>query len=68
MLVNQRRHRGFTAVEKVELWDLWKRAGALHSIGRGFGEPSLFVEHQLAPHEGIETLAERFIASVASTG
>ena len=41
---------------------------SLHSIGRGFGEPSSSDLHQLAPHEGIETLAGRFIASVASTG
>ena len=52
MLVNQRRHRGFTAAEKAELWDRWKRAGALNSIGRAFGEPSSSVYHQLAPHEG----------------
>ncbi len=40
MLMNQRRHRGFTAAEKVELWDHWKQAGAPNSIGRAFGEPS----------------------------
>ncbi len=68
MLVNQRRHRRFMAAEKLELWDRWKRAMALHSIGRPFGEPSSSVYDQLAPHAGIETLAERFIASVASTG
>ena len=55
------------AAEKVELWDRWKRAGALNSIGRAFGEPSSSVYHQLAPHEGAETPAERMNASVAST-
>ncbi len=67
MLVNQRRHRSFTAAEKVKLWDQWKRAEALNSIGRAFGELSSSVYHQLAPHEGIETPAERINASVAST-
>jgi len=56
------------AAEKVELWSRWKRAGALKSIGRAFGEPSSSVDHQLAPHGGIETAAERINASVASTG
>jgi hypothetical protein len=32
------------------------------------GEPSLSVYHQLTPHEGIETPAERINAGVASTG
>jgi len=67
MLVNQRRHRGFTAAEKVELWDRWKQAGALKSTGRAFGEPSSSDCHQLTPHRGIETPAERFNQSVAST-
>ncbi len=47
---------------------LGKQAGALKSIGRAFGEPSSSVYHQLAPHEGIETPAERINASVALTG
>jgi len=68
MLVNQRRHLGFTAAEKVELWDRWKRAGALHSIGRVFGERSSSVYHQLAWHEGIKSPAENINASVALTG
>jgi hypothetical protein len=68
MLVNQRRHRGFTTAEKAELWDRWKRAGALNSIGRAFGEPSSSVYHQLTPHRGIEIPAERINAGVASTG
>ncbi len=56
------------AAEKVELWNRWKRAGALKSIGRAFGEPSSSVYHQLAPHGGIETPAEKINSSVAATG
>jgi len=56
------------AAEKVELWNRWKRAGALKSIGRAFGESSSSVYHQLVPHGGIETPAERINACVASTG
>jgi len=56
------------AAEKVELWNRWKRVGALKSIGRAFGEPSSSVDHQLAPHGGIETPTEGINASVASTG
>jgi len=68
ILVNHRRHRGFTAAEKAELWDRCKRAGALKSTGRAFGEPSSSVYHQLASHGGIETPAESINAGVALTG
>ena len=37
-------HRGFTAAEKTELWDRWKRGELLKAIGRlrmvGFALPS----------------------------
>ncbi len=66
--MNQRNRRAFTATEKAELSDRWKRAEALKSIGRAFGKPSSSVYHQLAPPGGIETLAERINASVASIG
>ncbi len=33
-----------------------------------FGKPSSSVYHKLAPHERVETPAERIYASVASTG
>ena len=56
------------AAEKAELWDRWKRAGALKSTGRAFGKPSLSDYHQLTPHGGVETPAERINAGVASTG
>ena len=32
-------HRGFTAAEKTELWDRWKRGESLKPIGRAFGKP-----------------------------
>ena len=35
-LMGQRFHRGFTAAEKTELWDRWKRGGSLKAIGRAF--------------------------------
>jgi len=67
-LMNQRHRGGFTATEKAELWDRWKQAGALKSIGRALGEPLSSVYHQLTPHTGIEVPAERINAGVASTG
>ncbi len=41
---------------------------ALQSTGRAFGELSSSVYHQLTPHGGIETPAEKINAGVASTG
>ena len=32
--------RGFTTVEKTELWDRWQRGESLKAIGRAFGKPS----------------------------
>lgn len=62
--------RGFTAAEKIELWDRWQRGESLKAIGRAFGKPSSSIYFQLAPHGGIRppprrrsrlalTLAER---------
>src|SRR5215470_6366330 len=62
--------RGFTASEKMELWDRWQRGESLKAIGRAFGKPSSSIYFQLAPHGGIRppprrrsrlalTLAER---------
>src|SRR6266851_8473470 len=39
-LMGRRFHRGFTAAEKAELWDRWKRGESLKAIGRAFGKPS----------------------------
>src|SRR6201997_1495425 len=38
--MGERFHRGFTAAEKTELWDRWKRGESLKAIGRAFGKPS----------------------------
>ena len=46
-------HRGFTAAEKTELWDRWKRGESLKAIGRAFGKPSSSIYFLVAPHGGI---------------
>jgi transposase, IS30 family len=72
--MGQRFHRGFTAAEKTELWDRWKRGESLKAIGRAFGKPSSSIYFLVAPHGGIRpaqrrrsrlalTLAEREVIS-----
>jgi hypothetical protein len=39
-LMSHKFHRGFTAAEKTELWDRWKRGESLKAIGRAFGKQS----------------------------
>jgi transposase, IS30 family len=67
-------HRGFTAAEKTELWDRWKRGESLKAIGRAFGKQSSSIYFSVAPHGGIRpaerrrsrlalTLAEREVIS-----
>ena len=74
VLMGQRFHRGFTAAEKTELWDRWKRGESLKAIGRAFGKPSSSIYFLVAPHGGIRpaqrrrsrlalTLAEREVIS-----
>src|SRR5258708_8467459 len=46
-------HRGFTAAEKKELWDRWKRGESLKAIGRAFGKPSSSIYFLVAPQGGI---------------
>jgi hypothetical protein len=36
-VMGQRFHRGFTAAEKAELWDRWKRGESLKAIGHSTG-------------------------------
>ena len=36
---DQRFRRGFTAVEKTELWSCWERGGSLKALGRAFNRP-----------------------------
>jgi hypothetical protein len=45
-------HRGFTAAEKTELWDRWKRGESLKAIGRAFGKQSSSIYFLVAPHGG----------------
>ena len=72
--MGRRFHRGFTAAEKTELWDRWKRGESLKAIGRAFGKPSSSIYFLVAPHGGIRpaqrrrsrlalTLAERGVIS-----
>jgi len=67
-------HGGFTAAEKTELWDRWKRGESLKAIGRAFGKQSSSIYFLVAPHGGIRpaqrrrsrlalTLAEREVIS-----
>src|ERR1700739_2077582 len=77
-VMGQRFHRGFTAAEKTELWDRWKRGESLKVIGRAFGKPSSPIYFLVAPHGGIRpaqrrrsrlalTLAEREVISRGAT-
>ena len=50
--MDRRFHRGFTAAEKTELWDRWKRGESLKAIGRAFGKPSSSIYFLVAPHGG----------------
>ena len=72
--MERRFHRGFTAAEKTELWDRWKRGESLKAIGRAFGKPSSSIYFLVAPHGGFRpaerrrsrlalTLAEREVIS-----
>jgi DNA-binding CsgD family transcriptional regulator len=71
--MERRFHRGFTAAEKTELWDRWKRGESLKAIGRAFGKESSSIYFLVAPHGGIPaerrrsrlalTLAEREVIS-----
>ena len=47
--MERRFHRGFTAAEKTELWDRWKRGESLKAIGRAFGKESSSIYFLVAP-------------------
>ena len=47
--MGHRFHRGFTAAEKTELWDRWKRGESLKAIGRAFGKQSSSIYFLVAP-------------------
>jgi DNA-binding CsgD family transcriptional regulator len=57
--MGRRFHRGFTAAEKAELWDRWKRGESLKAIGRAFGKPSSSIYFLVAPHGGIRPAQRR---------
>src|SRR6187399_436943 len=57
--MERRFHRGFTAAEKTELWDRWKRGESLKAIGRAFGKPSSSIYFLVAPHGGIRPADRR---------
>jgi transposase, IS30 family len=59
MVMGRRFHRGFTAAEKTELWDRWKRGESLKAIGRAFGKPSSSIYFLVAPHGGIRPAQRR---------
>src|SRR3954469_21146451 len=72
--MERRFRRGFTAAEKTELWDRWKRGESLKAIGRAFGKESSSIYFLVAPHGGFRpaerrrsrlalTLAEREVIS-----
>src|SRR5258707_14399222 len=57
--MERRFRRGFTAAEKTELWDRWKRGESLKAIGRAFGKPSSSIYFLVAPHGGIRPAQRR---------
>ncbi len=57
--MKQRYRRGFSALEKTELWDRWQRGESLKAIGQAFGKPSSSIYFQLAPHGGIRPAPRR---------
>jgi hypothetical protein len=52
-------HRGFTAAEKTEWWDRWKRGESLKAIRRAFGKQSSSIYFLVAPHGGIRPAGRR---------
>ena len=52
--MERRFHRGFTAAEKTELWDRWKRGESLKAIGRAFGKESSSIYFLVAPRGGFQ--------------
>src|SRR3954462_14420978 len=57
--MRQGQGRGFSAVEKTELWDRWQRGEPLKAIGRAFEKPSSSIYFQLAPYGGIRPAPRR---------
>src|ERR1700755_2146951 len=57
--MERRFHRGFSAAEKTELWDRWKRGESLKAIGRAFGKQSSSIYFLVALHGGIRPAQRR---------
>src|SRR3982751_5181008 len=66
-LMGHKFHRGFTAAEKTELWDRWKRGESLKAIGRAFGKQSSSIYFLVAPQGGGFRPAERRRSKLALT-
>ena len=47
------RRVGFTAEQRAELWERWKKGEGLKSIGRAFGKPSSCIFAHIRPSGGI---------------
>jgi hypothetical protein len=60
--MGQRFCRGFSAAEKTELWERWRRGESLKAIGRAFGKPSSSIYCQVAPHGGDSSCATASLA------
>ena len=46
-------HRvGFTAAQRAELWDRWRKGESLKAIGREFGKPSSCIFAHIRPTGG----------------
>src|SRR5438445_3815818 len=66
--MERRFHRGFTAAEKTELWDRWKRGESLKAIGRAFGKQSSSIYFLVAPYGGISCPAASLQAGLDARG
>ena len=49
----------YTAEQKAEMWDRWKRGESMSSIGRAFNRESSSVYSQLSPTGGIRPLPRK---------
>src|ERR1035437_7775912 len=67
-VMGQRFHRGFTAAEKTELWDRWKRGESLKAIGRAFGKRSSSIYFLVAPHWDSSCRASSLQAGIDARG
>jgi IS30 family transposase len=53
------RRTGFTAAQKIELWDRWQKGEGLKSIGRVFGKSSSSIYSHISPFGGIRPRERR---------